>query len=86
MKSLVSALCREHQLTLAEAEIAIEINLGHTLNEIAAKRGVSIHTVRNQVKSAIAKTESRRQADLSRIVEALRHQRVTDLLPGGEAS
>jgi DNA-binding CsgD family transcriptional regulator len=52
--------------------VALKIAEGMTLREIADIRGVSIHTVRNQLKSAMSKTDSRRQADLVRIVERAR--------------
>ncbi|MFM2356158.1 MAG: hypothetical protein RLZZ528_1894 [Pseudomonadota bacterium] len=60
------------QMTQAEAEIAVAISDGQSLNEIAATRSVSIHTVRNQVKSALGKSGARRQADLVRLVALLR--------------
>jgi DNA-binding CsgD family transcriptional regulator len=60
------------QMTQAEAEIAVAIGDGQSLNEIAASRKVSIHTVRNQVKSTLSKAGARRQADLVRLVALLR--------------
>lgn len=63
------------KLTRAEAEVALSIAGGATLAEVAASRGVSIHTVREQVKAALGKTGSRRQADLVRAVEAARRSR-----------
>jgi DNA-binding CsgD family transcriptional regulator len=59
-------------LTGQELNVALKIAEGMTLREIADIRGVSIHTVRNQLKSAMSKTDSRRQADLVRIVERAR--------------
>lgn len=70
---LEDRLIRQHGLTRTEAEVAIAINEGQTLAEIADARRVSVHTVRNQVKSALLKTGHRRQADLSRLVEFLRN-------------
>jgi DNA-binding CsgD family transcriptional regulator len=58
-------------LTRAEAEVAIAIGEGAALAEVAEARGVSIHTVRQQVKSALSKTGGRRQSDLVRTVLAL---------------
>lgn len=58
-------------LTRSEAEIAKGICLGRTLQELASDRHVSIHTIRNQLKSALAKTGSRSQADLVRRTLAL---------------
>ncbi|HQU68319.1 MAG TPA: hypothetical protein PLI43_08975 [Albidovulum sp.] len=59
-------------LSLSEADIALALHDGLSLAEIADTRRVSIHTVRNQVKSALSKTGSRRQADLVRLVEQMR--------------
>lgn len=68
-----SALLRQATgLSLTEADIALALHDGLSLAEIADARRVSIHTVRNQVKSALSKTGSRRQADLVRLVERLR--------------
>lgn len=69
-------------LTRSEAEVAVALSAGQIITEIAALRAVSVHTVRNQVKSAMAKTSSRRQADLIRLVEALRHAKRTSPPPG----
>lgn len=59
-------------LTLAEAAVALAIAEGATLAEVAAERGVSLHTVRNQLKSALSKTGAGRQSDLVRILVMLR--------------
>ncbi|EYD76422.1 transcriptional regulatory protein [Rubellimicrobium mesophilum DSM 19309] len=60
-------------LTHAEAEVALAITNGATTAEVAEARGISVYTVREQVKSALGKTGSRRQVDLVRLMEALRH-------------
>ena len=52
-------------LTRSEALIVLGLVQGDSLNQIAAARGVSISTVRNQVKSAMAKTATNRQAELA---------------------
>jgi DNA-binding CsgD family transcriptional regulator len=59
-------------LTASEADLAVLVTESRTLNEIAASRGTSIHTVRNQIKSALAKTGCRRQVELVALVERLR--------------
>ena len=51
-------------LTCAEVHVATELMCGATLEEIAERRGVSAGTVRAQMKSVLAKTETTRQADL----------------------
>lgn len=59
-------------LSQTEAQIALSLADGQTIAEIAEARRASIHTVRNQVKSALSKTGSRRQAELVALVERLR--------------
>ncbi|MCA0272581.1 MAG: hypothetical protein LCH69_11020 [Proteobacteria bacterium] len=70
--SLSAHLRQTAGLSRSEAEIAVALGDGLTLSEISEMRRASIHTVRNQVKSALSKTGSRRQADLVRLVERLR--------------
>lgn len=55
----------EYGLTLAEAEVVARLANGMTPVEIAADRQASVHTVRNQIKSALGKTGMRRQSDLA---------------------
>jgi DNA-binding CsgD family transcriptional regulator len=57
-----------HGLTQSEASVAERLAAGLTLDEIADERAVSIHTVRNQVKSAMSRLGVRRQSDLVRTV------------------
>ncbi len=59
----------EHGLTEAETAVATGIADGFTTAELAELRSVSIHTIRNQLKSALAKTDSHRQIDLVRKIE-----------------
>ncbi|TJZ91831.1 hypothetical protein FA743_10195 [Paracoccus gahaiensis] len=61
-------LRRKFGLTAAEARIALAAAGGASAPEIARDRGISLHTVRNQIKAAIAKTGARRLGDLIRIV------------------
>ncbi|MCK7611684.1 helix-turn-helix transcriptional regulator [Roseibium sediminicola] len=63
-------------LGLSQAEAATVLRLGDGLTpaEIAKDRQISVHTARNQIKSALSKTGSRRQSDLVRKVEQLRLQ------------
>jgi DNA-binding CsgD family transcriptional regulator len=56
------------QLTTAEAKLAESLYEGRSLNEIADANAVSIHTVRNQLKSALSKTDTRRQGELVALV------------------
>jgi len=62
------ALGAAFALTSAEIAILRLIGDGLSLAEIAAQRGVEVMTVRNQCKQLLAKTRSRRQSDLVRLV------------------
>jgi len=50
-------------LTAAEARVARNLTAGQTVEEIATSSGVSLNTVRTQVRGVLEKTGSRRQAD-----------------------
>jgi len=51
-------------LTRAEASVAHALCTGRDIEEIAQMRGVSVGTLRNQVKTICVKTDTRRQAKL----------------------
>lgn len=55
-------------LTRAEARVAVRSAQGLTIDEIASVLGVSPNTVKTQLKSVFAKTNSKRQRDLVRLV------------------
>lgn len=57
-----------YELTRAEAELVRLLSRGHTLEEAAKMRGVSIHTARSHLKHAFAKTRTNRQGELIRLV------------------
>jgi DNA-binding CsgD family transcriptional regulator len=61
-------------LSPAEAATVLKLADGRTPAEIAQDREISIYTVRNQIKAALSKTGSRRQAELVRSIEQLRLQ------------
>ncbi len=61
-------LMRRFGMTRTEAEVSLLLAEDCTPAEIAAAREVSIHTVRRQIKTALAKAGARRQAELVRIV------------------
>jgi len=54
----------EYQLTQAEARLANALMRGQDLNAFALEHDLSIHTVRNQLKSIFSKTGVSRQVDL----------------------
>lgn len=51
-------------LTDAEADLAIVLCAGKTLDDIAVDRGTSINTVKSQMKSIYYKTGTNRQTEL----------------------
>lgn len=69
---LTERLQRLYGLTAAEAEIAVGIASGLSLQELADTRGTKLDTVRTQVKFALSKTGARKQADLAALVNRLR--------------
>jgi len=60
-----SPLTTEHGLTPAEVEVVMQLASGLSPKEIAEMRQASVHTVRNQIKSALGKTGLRRQSELA---------------------
>lgn len=58
-------------LSPAEADVAALIAAGTTPSEIAMRSGRSVNTVRNQLKSVLAKTGCKRQADVARLLAQL---------------
>lgn len=65
MRDLLSSL---YKLSLAEADLASLVTAGHSLEEAAAIRGVSVHTARSQLKNIFSKTGVHRQSDLVRLI------------------
>lgn len=57
-----------HALTEAETELVALLSRGASIEQAAAQRGVSLNTARSQLKQVFAKTETRRQSDLLRLV------------------
>lgn len=60
----LAVLQMTYELTKAETEIALHISHGKSPEAIASLRGVSVGTVRAQVKSIFAKLDVNRQAEL----------------------
>ncbi|MCP1673971.1 DNA-binding CsgD family transcriptional regulator [Natronocella acetinitrilica] len=61
-----AALAALYGMTEAEARAATAVALGDSLEEIARDCGISVHTVRTQLKAAMRKTGAHRQAALTR--------------------
>jgi DNA-binding CsgD family transcriptional regulator len=57
-----------YDLTHAEADLVRLIAQGHSLEEVAGIRGVTMNTVRSQLKQVFAKTDTRRQGELVHLV------------------
>jgi DNA-binding CsgD family transcriptional regulator len=57
-----------HDLTPAEAELVGHLARGRSLEEAAKARGVSINTVRSQLKQVFSKTNTSRQGELVQLV------------------
>jgi DNA-binding CsgD family transcriptional regulator len=55
-------------LTRAEARLAVRLAAGDTLSAAASSLGVSVNTVRNQLRSLFNKTGVNRQTDLLRVL------------------
>lgn len=66
--ALAQRLAATYGMTPAEAQLTEAVVNGCVLKRVADDRGVSIHTVRAQLKSAADKAGARRQTDLVRIV------------------
>lgn len=67
MVELISGL---FDLTAAEVRLARSLTAGHDLRSVASASGRSVETVRTQLKSLMAKTGTRRQADLIRLLDS----------------
>jgi DNA-binding CsgD family transcriptional regulator len=63
------------RLTPAEARIALGISRGETLATIAVVNGISLQTVRTQLKAIFTKTGVHRQAELAILITGLANSR-----------
>jgi DNA-binding CsgD family transcriptional regulator len=68
MEPAVELLRNLHELTSAEADLVSHLARGHSLEEAAAARGVSINTARTQIKQVFLKTGTRRQGEVVQLV------------------
>lgn len=60
------ALRQLYSLTPAEIRLVAELLQGQDLTQASARLGISPHTARSQIKSALQKTDSKRQSELIR--------------------
>jgi DNA-binding CsgD family transcriptional regulator len=66
--SATQVLENVYHLTHAEADLVRLLSEGHSLEEAAKRRGVTINTARGQLKQVFAKTDTNRQPELVRLV------------------
>lgn len=64
LKMRVERYKRFFNLTQAEAELAANLSMGKTLNQLAEEKLLSKHTLRTQLKSVFLKTETHSQNEL----------------------
>lgn len=57
-----------YSLTRAEAELVRMLSEGRSLEQVATARGVTMNTVRSQLKQVFSKTDTKRQGELVRLV------------------
>lgn len=69
----VQLLSRTFRLTPAEADIAIRLAAGQARKDIATARGVSVETLKVQLRSIYDKTGCNRESQLVRIVGLISH-------------
>jgi len=62
------SLCSVHNLTIAEAKVAVALSNGLSLNKFAEVNNVSINTVRTQLKRVFEKTGVSSQPELVRLI------------------
>lgn len=66
-----SLLVRIFNLTPAQANIAVRIAAGRSLEEVAAELGVTLETARHHLKIVFSKTETHRQGELVALLNKL---------------
>ncbi len=71
-RDISTVLMTRYKVTAHEAYVVHRVADGLTLMDISDERQVSIHTIRNQLKSAMSKMQVHRQVDLVRVVEGVK--------------
>ncbi|MCX5495822.1 hypothetical protein OSH11_13995 [Kaistia dalseonensis] len=67
----MDVLCELFDFSRAEAEVAIALSGGASAEEVARKRGVSLMTVRSQVRAILGKSESENLRDFEQTMATL---------------
>lgn len=70
-EGLTDTMREAFDLTLAEVEVVRAVTAGQSPKEIAKTRGRSLDTIRTQLKSILAKTETHSQSELVRVTLGL---------------
>lgn len=66
-----ASLLRQHRLSPTEIEVALDLANGLSVAEIAERRRVSVHTIRNQRHAIMSKLDLHRQSELVRMLSTL---------------
>lgn len=69
--SVANQLMAQFRLSPMESRVALNVAAGDSIRTIAETNGTSVHTVRNQLKSAMSKMSVNKQLQLARIVEQI---------------
>jgi DNA-binding CsgD family transcriptional regulator len=64
----IDSLVTVYNLTPSEAQVAISLANGHSIDQIARKSNHSAHTIRSQLKSVFRKTGVSRQSELIKLL------------------
>lgn len=64
----IDAICRLYGLTPAEGRLALGLTNGHKLDDLAEEWGVSMHTVRSQLRQIFRKTDTSRQSEVVKLI------------------
>ncbi len=76
-------LCDIFGLSFAEAQVAAALSGGVSAEDVARRRGVSLVTVRGQIRSILGKSECENLRDLERTMATLAAMRPREDLAGG---
>ncbi|WP_169570188.1 DNA-binding response regulator [Sneathiella limimaris] len=64
----IDTICRLYALTPAEGRLALGLTNGNKLDDLAEEWGVSMHTVRSQLRQIFRKTDTSRQSELVKLI------------------
>ncbi|WP_340150374.1 DNA-binding response regulator [uncultured Sneathiella sp.] len=64
----IDSICRLYGLTPAEGRLALGLTNGDKLDDLAEQWGVSMHTVRSQLRQIFRKTDTSRQSEVVKLI------------------